>query len=240
MINPNDYLHRVENEVIRTKAVSRPTCLLFADLPLEIRRAYAEAMRFLGCESVESSSRDTGIVPEAERIRAANLMLLKLGADSNDPRWSSWVLDRLLEAVMGTPGGSVGDLLHALHGLLGEYSCDLTEPVKNLIMALVVQCFTQHRVSYDASDLGWMVEKTVKGSTPAQAYLALHAIPPSIMRPRCAVAILKALTPTPYWKEAVNVLGDDLNNQEARALLAEWLAEGVQSSCVEEVQRLLG
>jgi hypothetical protein len=167
-------------------------------------------------------------------------MLLKLRVDSSDPRWSSLLLDRLLEAVIGTPGGGVGDLLHSLHDLLGEHHGDLTEPVRNIVKDLVVQCFTQHRASYDAVDLRWMVEKTIETPTPAQAYLALHAIPPSIMQPRCAVAIPKALMSTPYWKEAVNTLDEDLNNQEARTLLVRWLAEGIDPLCTEDVQRLLG
>jgi hypothetical protein len=167
-------------------------------------------------------------------------MLLKLGVDSNDPRWSSWMLDRLLDAVTGAPEGSIGDLLHALYDLLGEDSCDLAEPVRNIIKDLVVQCFTQHRASYDATDLRWMVDTIVEGPTRAQAYLGLHAIPPAIMRPRCAVAILKALASTLYWKEAVNTLDEDLNSQEARALLCEWLMEGINPSCVEDVKRLVG
>jgi len=167
------------------------------------------------------------------------LMLLSFSLDTSAPAWSSWMLDRLLEAVIGTPGGGVGDLFHALHRLLGAYSCNLTEPVRNIIKALVIQCFTQHRASYDATDLNWMVTKTIEGATPAQVYLALHAIPPTIMRPRCSLAILKALASTPYWCEALHTLDEDLTGQEAQALLAEWLAEGVHPSCVADVQSLL-
>lgn len=240
MTNTDAYLQQVEQELHSTKAVSKPVCEAFAGLPIESRVAYARAMAFVGCETAGVPPDRSGRAGEADRIRAVRLMLLKLGLDSSDPRWSSWMLDRLLEAVTETPGGDVGDLLHALHGLLGEYSCDLTEPVRNITKDLVVQCFTQHRASYDATDLRWMVEKTIEGPSPAQAYLALHAIPPSIMRPRCAVAILKALASTPYWKEAMNTLDEDLNNQETRVLLAEWLAEGIHPSCMEDVQRLLG
>jgi hypothetical protein len=45
---------------------------------------------------------------------------------------------------------------------------------------------------------------------------------------------------TPYWKEAVNTLDEELNSQEARTLLAGWLAEGIDPLCKEDVQRLLG
>jgi hypothetical protein len=239
MTRTEDYLRLVEHEIRITKGFSKATCKAFAELPVESRIVYARAIAFVGCDLTTVPVGITAAASPADRIRAARLMLLKLGLDSSDPRWSSLALDRLLEAVMGTPGGSVNDLLHALHGLLGEYSCDLTEPVRNIIKDFVVQCFTQYRASYEAADLRWLVEKTVAATTSAQAYLALHAVPPDIMRPRCAVLILKALASTPYWKEALDTLDDDLNNQEARSMLAEWLREGIHLSCAEDIQRRL-
>jgi hypothetical protein len=239
MTDPNGFVQRVAGEVLSTRAVAKSTCEAFAALPLQARMVYARAMRFLGCEPVEVPPQDTPAVPEVGRIQASRLMLLSLYLDTGTPAWSSWMLDRLMEAVIGTPGGSVGDLLHALHEVLGEYPCDFTEPMRNLIKALIVKSFMEHRASYEAADLGWMVQETIMHSTPAQAYLALHAIPPAIMQPKCAVTILRKLASTPYWKEAIDTLSDDLNNGEAQELLREWLAEGVTRPYVEDVQRIL-
>jgi hypothetical protein len=225
MTNPNDFLNRVEHEVLKARAVSESTCAAFADLPLESRAAYGRAMRFLGCQSVGLPASGAVSVPEVDRIRVSRLMLLGLHLDTDDPRWSSWMLDRLLEAVMGTPGGNVGDLLHALQEVLEEYSCDLSWPVRNLIRDLVIKCFSEHGDSYQAADWTWMVRKTIERSTPAQAYLALLAIPPDIMPPRCAVAILKELEGTPYQKEATNALEEDLHDPEARACAEMELEE---------------
>lgn len=240
MTDPNGFVQRVEGEVLSARTIAKPTCEAFAGLPLQTRMAYARAMRFLGCESVEAPPGDAPAVPEADRIRASRLMLLSLYLDTGTPAWSSWMLDRLAEAVMGAPAGSVGDLLHALHDVLGEYPCGFTEPMRNLIKALVVKSFTEHRASYETADLRWMVDKTAQHSTPAQAYLALHAVPPGIMQPKCAVAILRKLASTPYWEEAVNTLSDDLNSTEAQGLLRGWLAEGVSSPCAEDIKRILG
>src|SRR5262245_11790936 len=112
MTNSRDFLQRVEHDVRNLGAVSESTCEAFAELPLESRTAYSRAMQFLGCKSVDLTVSSTGSTLGVDRIRASRLMLLKLSLDTSDPRWSSWVLDRMLEAVMGTPGGSVGDLLH--------------------------------------------------------------------------------------------------------------------------------
>src|SRR5690242_1711717 len=133
MTNLSDFWQRVEHEVRGIRAVSGTTCEIFAGLPLESRMAFGRAMRFLGCKSADLPTSDAVPVPEVDRIRASKLMLLKLHLDTHDPRWSSWMLDRMLEAVMNTPGASVGDLLHALQEVLEEYSCDLSWPVRNLI-----------------------------------------------------------------------------------------------------------
>jgi hypothetical protein len=46
---------------------------------------------------------DVRTISESDRVAAARLMLVKLGVDTDDPRWSSDVLDRLLKSVMETP-----------------------------------------------------------------------------------------------------------------------------------------
>src|SRR5262249_28857936 len=220
MTNPSDFLNRVEDEVLRTRTVSESTCAALGELPRESRAAYAGAMQFLGCDAAEMNPGEIVTVPELDRIRASKLMLLSLSLDTSSPAWSSWILDRMLEAVMNTPGASVGDLLHALQEVLDEYSCDLSWPVRNLIHDLVIKCFWEHRASYEAADWTWLVQKTIEHSPPAQAYLALLAIPPALMQPPCAVAILKELEGTPYREEAVGPLEGYLEDPAAR-LLAE-------------------
>jgi hypothetical protein len=103
MTDTSEFLLRVESEVLRTRAVTKPTCEEFADLPSESRAAYAKSLRFLGCESANAPSEGVSPIREADRIRAVKLMLLSLYLDTSAPAWSSWMLDRLLEAVMCTP-----------------------------------------------------------------------------------------------------------------------------------------
>jgi hypothetical protein len=184
MTNPDEFLERLEHEVVTLRAASKPTCRAFADLPSHSRTAFAASVRFLGCQHVDASAEDGYIVPELDRVRASELMLLSLYLDSDTPAWSSWVLDRLLEAVMTTPGGSVGDLFHALMKVLCDHRRNLTECVANLIRALVVKCFTEHRESYQSSDFRWMLHSAFECPTPAKTYLALLAIRPRSWTPR--------------------------------------------------------
>jgi hypothetical protein len=133
-------------------------------------------------------------------------MLLKLGLATDDPRWSSDVLDRLLKAVLEAPDGSVGDLLGALFGVLGDYSPELSKPMAAFIKDLVVRCFTRHQRSYESANWRRLLESLGSNPTKAQLYLALHAIPPQLVTPPLADAITKGLETTAFRDEAVSAL----------------------------------
>jgi len=134
-------------------------------------------------------------------------MLVKLGLDSNDPRWSSDVLDHLVKAVvMETPDGSVGDLLGALLGVLGDYTPDLSKPLASFIKEVVVMCFARHHRSYESANWRSLVEKLGSDPTRAQLYLALQAIPPEFVAPQLADTIVKGLDSTAFSDEAGNAL----------------------------------
>jgi len=214
MTNVDEFLQQLERDVSSLKAASDSTCRAFSSLPSQTRVAYAESLRFLGCKNVETPCKDTYIVPGPHRIRAAKVMLLSLYLDTDSPAWSSYTLDRLLGAVMNTPGGNIGDLFHALTEILCDGRLNLTEYVANLIKTLVIKSFTEHRSSCESSDLGWMVRSTTECPTPATAYLALLAIPPGFMNAECAHTILHELASTAYFEEAMITLEDALDSRE--------------------------
>ena len=217
MTNINDFLERLEHEVRTLRASSESSCLAFASLPWQSRVAYAASMRFLGCTNIDSPTKGNYEVPEPHRVMASRLMLLSLYLDTDSPRWSSWVLDRLLESVMATPGGTIGDLLHALMDVLSDEGIVFTEYVANLIKTLVIKSFTKYRSSFNSADLRWMLDRTAICPTSAKAYLAILAIPPSIMDARCARSILRELASTPYFEQAINTLEDELDRGDVDA-----------------------
>ncbi|MFO0844992.1 MAG: hypothetical protein U0797_21800 [Gemmataceae bacterium] len=143
---------------------------------------------------------------EADRVAAVRRRLLGLGLDGEEPRWSSAVLDRLVADVVQAPDGSVGDLLHALFGVLGDYTTELSAPAANLIKDLVVRCFTGYPQSYSSVDWGPIIDRLVAGATSAQFYLALQAIPPEFVRAPLAAAIAQGLSGTPFQAEAESTL----------------------------------
>jgi hypothetical protein len=143
---------------------------------------------------------------ELDRIAAARLMLVKVGLSTDDPQWSSDVLDRLLHSVLDAPDGSASDLFFALFGVLGDYAPELSRPMAAFIKDVLVGCYTRFQRSYELVPWQGMAENLSDKATRAQLYLALHAIPPQFVSPRLANAIVQGLEVTAFRDEAVAVL----------------------------------
>ena len=148
-----------------------------------------------------------GIAGQTEGGAAkARRLLLRQGLDGNDPRWSSEVLDRLLQSVLETPGGSVSDLVGALASLLGDFRTKLSGPVAGLIKDLVVLCFTRAPNSYASIDWTPLVGRLEADPTPAICYFAMHALPPQYLSRRLAETITRGLENTEFHQEAETTL----------------------------------
>lgn len=206
MTETNDFVRQAELDLHNRRTVGQGTCQGWENLPDGARTAFARALVFLGCPASGTAGTPSPTTSEADRVAAARLMLLKLRLDSDDPRWSSDVLDRLLKAVVETPDGAVGDLFCALFGVLGDYAPELSKPVACLVKELVVKCFTRHQRSYESVDWKQLVESLAGKVTKAQLYLALHAIPPQFVSPQLADAIAKGLESTVFHDEAARAL----------------------------------
>lgn len=141
-----------------------------------------------------------------ERMNAIIMHFKKFELDTSDPKWSSYALDRFLEEVMSTPGGSIRDVYQGLDGALLTYSVELTPPVAAFIKDLVIQCFTRYQRSYESVNWKEAVDRLGNQATEAQLYLALHAIPPQFVTPQLADAIAKGLESTVFRDEAVRAL----------------------------------
>lgn len=141
-----------------------------------------------------------------ERANAVMLRFKRFELDTSDPKWSSYALDRFLEEIASTPGGSIRDVYQGLDGALKTYAVELTRTVASFIKDLVIRGFTRDRQSYESVNWKEVMEGLGDKPTQAQLYLALHAIPPRFVTPQLADAIAKGLESTAFRDEAVSVL----------------------------------
>jgi hypothetical protein len=147
-------------------------------------------------------------------VEAVKARFRELEIDSGDPKWSSWVLDRLLEQAASAPGGSLQALYAGLDAALVDGSVPLTETVAHLIQDVVVKGFTRDRSAYDGIDWGWAVEGLKQGASPARCYLFLHALPPEAVTVNARAAILRGLEGTDYEQEAQEILSEEIKSRD--------------------------
>jgi hypothetical protein len=133
-------------------------------------------------------------------------MLLRLRAHTESPRWSSKVLEDLVEVSLRPVGAGVGDVVHALFDLLDETSGGPSETQANLAREIGVLLVGRHRRQYEAQDLSWLAAPLKSEDvTPPQAYFAAYLLPPALLV-SCREPILRALAGTRFAEEVARYL----------------------------------
>ena len=199
---------RIEADLRASGAAGESVCRELEALSEDEGGLSEAALAFLGCKNIHLPGKLSMEVPASRRLLVARLMWLRLGGHTAGPTWSSFSLEQLLSAAVAVPGGQIGDVIVALYEILGEHGHSLSETTANLIREVVVTAFTQHRRSYDASDLSRLsADLATTGSrvTPAQAYLVLHTLPEAATL-SCRDRILSILRETAYADEALQML----------------------------------
>jgi hypothetical protein len=146
---------------------------------------------------------------ETQRIREAQAELLSLTVASGAPNgssvwtpvWSSDVLERTVAQILSKPGSGISDLFHGLWDLLAQTEAPLTDTMSHFLKDIIVLCFTRYRALYDMEDFDWMASLLNKNCTEAQAYLALYAMPDTLLT-SCQDVIITILEKTEFIMEA--------------------------------------
>lgn len=146
---------------------------------------------------------------------------------SGDPKWSSRLLDRLFERVLGEPQSTMTGLLRGFDLALARHEARLTESVAALINDVVVTAFTRYRHLYDQAEWEWANDALARGTTAARAYFFLHALPPDQAAPESLLSILRALEGTSRFDEAVSTLSEEIDQSAVKQELRKWRTNGM-------------
>lgn len=217
MTSTTDFVSQVATDLRATRKVSSASNSAFGHLPAEARAAFQQMMIFVGSQvACLDQSQQTR---PSDRADAIALMFLKFEIDTAQPKWSSCMLERMLEQVLNTPHGEALDIIRGFDLALTKYNVRLTQTVANLVKDIVVLTFTKARASYQAAEWDWANEELKMGISPARCYLFLHALPPDKADGNAIVGILRGLTGTPFLAQAVETLADDLERADVKPLL---------------------
>jgi hypothetical protein len=198
-----------ERDLRATGVLSDATCQAFARTDEAARRGFEPSFAFLGCPTnVMVAHRD--VVPLVHRIEAIRLMMLRVRAHTDAPRWSSRVLDDMFEAARQPPGAMIGDIVQGLFAVLAECPPGLSDTQANFIREVSIHVVGKQRRAYAAEDFSWLAAALIDANAKinaAQAYLAAYTLPPSLA-PGCRDSILQALHSTRFEEEVKRELYD--------------------------------
>jgi hypothetical protein len=150
MTDTREYLRRVQEALYDCERfLEEPFCKEFSTLPYDDQVAFGRALVFAGCKEIHIPAHADGlIVPQEKRVHAARLMLLLLCLATGEPRWSSWLIDGMWEAVLAIPGRQFSDLFQAVFEMLAEFAYELTQLTASFILSLThngrIQFFTEY------------------------------------------------------------------------------------------------
>jgi hypothetical protein len=205
----NTILSTAERELRTTGSLSDATRRTFTATDAEMRRGLEASFAFLGCPTGATAAGKEP-VPASRRVAAIRLMMLRLAAHTSDPRWSSHLLERLIEAALQPPDALIGDVVQALFELLAEAPPGLSDTQASFIRAVGVHVVGIQRRRSSTEDFSWlagMIQDASTTLTAAQGYLAAYTLPPSLAS-QCLDTILHSLQATRFEEEVKRELAE--------------------------------
>ena len=202
MIETLDFAKHAEEDLRTSRKLGPWIGDAWAGLSPIRKAALAPALAFLGCQDQSLNGAVANTTEQPDRVAACRLMLLPFFLVQEGPAWSSYVLDRFLEAVMRIPGGSVEDLFIALYDLLSQQDGSPSHPLANFIKVVVILCFQRYRGSYDGVDWSLFTRQAEAEANPAQLYLLMHGLPPQLVSAELARRMRNTFADSPYQAEA--------------------------------------
>jgi len=118
--------------------------------------------------------------PDAERVQQVEVLLLKHNmtqarlANEWVPAWSSMSLHQTVKMILRESESTVKELFLGLWNLLDHTNAPLTSQVAEFLFATMRSALVyRYPKEWQREDYEWMVTELKKGSTVAQAYLAI-------------------------------------------------------------------
>jgi hypothetical protein len=121
--------------------------------------------------------------------------------DTGVPRWSSWMLNNVIEGVLSVPQGAGHDLLKAMWQMLSDGDVPLVRGLAQFTRDTVRNFLVRQRKGLSV-DLSWLLPWPDR-MTPTQAYFAYNvlALAPDLFAEEIEQKIAVALKGSDFYSE---------------------------------------
>lgn len=245
MTQSSDVLIQIENTLRLGENLPEELCAQYFSLAEEDQIAYSRALIFAGCKELAVTSNLDTNIPEVKRIVAARLMLLRLGLHTDDPRWSSWLIRKMWDTVLETPGGKVTDLYKACFELLLAFEEAIPLYVGRFILAATYngryRNFPSMKTAHERGNFASLRDALDNNPNPSQTFLIIQAFPYNMLSLDHCIKILKILAEsgveTEFWTWALGTALHPLDCDVGQALLEAWFDEGIALPYRNDIQK---
>jgi hypothetical protein len=152
-------------------------------------------------------------VPNAERVQHVEALFLKHNMTQarlvNEwvPAWSSTSLSQTVKTILRESGCTVKELFLGLWNLLAHTNAPLTSQVAEFLFAIMRSALVnRYPREWQREDYEWMVTELKKGSTAAQAYLAILELSEEQLA-TCEEEILLTMRDSEFLHRALHTSG---------------------------------
>lgn len=201
MIDDKIFQKIVEAEVRRTRRFDEAVKSV-GNVAASVAAAYCPIFRALKYECPDVQAEQTD--PDS-RIGAAKAAMFRFSLDTGNPTWSSYLLDRVVDALEATPSSSADDLYTAIFEILTDYAVPLNTVVANLFKDLFRRIPFFTKLYWKRAKLPFDSKHIFEGK--AQAYLLFGIMyQADRLTPEIQEKVFEQLSGTEFKQELEDIL----------------------------------
>lgn len=169
-------------------------------------------------------------------------VLMRLGANTLEPTWSSHLIDGLWNTVLSHDTGTVATVALAGYHLFPRDQI-ISDQLFRFLLDLTYNGRLRHlkmfREQYARADFTEVTHLLENSSFPTFSFFCGLVMPLGTISPLAAFEIMRTTIGTPYWGNVVSVVETSLQTEEGVTLVVEWAATQASELAQHRVESLL-
>jgi len=135
----DDFLNNWEFEIKKNGKLSQTLLQAFNKLDNSFKNVWVQLVYF--CQSAEelkplSKSKNTYIPSLSDREKVFSILMYLFYLDTNNPRWSSWLLENALRKFLDIPGVKPIDIIKGIYTFSNRYNLLSNDVCKSFVLEI--------------------------------------------------------------------------------------------------------